>query len=474
MAPARQSTMTKKNMSIVWNETRTVARISGPLAAIYAADIAMYLTDMAIVGRLGIAELAGVALAEQVVFLVISVLGALISLTSVAIASAVGANDPTRAVHNLQQGFLIVIAVAVPATLLAWHIDHLFSWVGVDPEVVLYTGEYGRAVAWCVLPYLLFMLLRGFLAALDRSSPILATTIVAVVLNAPLSYALTFGVFGFSGLGVAGAGISTSIVTVVMVASLVISISRSPPIPGITIFSFKPKIDLSFWARIFRKGTPAATATLLEDSMFVVVGVVVGSFGSAALAAHYVVNSIVNIGNVISNGIGDATAVRVATHHGAGRLNTTRVAGYSGVGLCCIAMVVFAIGMLLAPTSLTSIFVGAEQPETAAVMLLAEQLFLIAALSLIVEGVQVVAARALRGLEDTFVPFVIALVGHWIVALPAGLFFAHFVGLGVKGMWLGLTCGLTLTAIAFLWRYNRLTTIDQQKMPQHIELRSES
>lgn len=440
-----------------WKEMRTVARISGPLAAMYAADIAMYLTDMAIVGRLGVAELAGVALAEQVVFLMISVLGTLISLTSVAIANAIGANDPARAIHSFQQGILIVVAVGLPATLLALNIHHFFVWFNVDAMVVVFTGEYGKAVAWCVLPYLIFMLLRGFLAAIDRPSPVLATTIWAVALNAPLSYVLTFGMFDIPGLGVAGAGISTSLVTILMVISLVVSIQRSPPLSGLTTFKFRLAIDLPLWSNVFRKGIPAATAALLEDSMFVAIGIVVGAFGSIALAAHYIVNSIVNIGNVISNGIGDATAIRVATHRGRGSKENTRLAGYCGVALSSIATSIFAMAMLIAPNALSSIFVGTDKPQNAEVISLASQLFLIAALSLVIEGIQVVAMRALRGLEDTFVPLIIAICGYWLVAFPLGLGFAFIGDLGVQGMWLGLTCGLASTAVAFLWRYSRLT-----------------
>lgn len=443
--------------SFVWSETRALARMSGPLAAIYAADIAMYLTDIAIVGRLGVAQLAGVALSEQVIFLMISVLGTLISLTSVAIANAVGARDPSRAVHNLQQGLLIVIVVGIPATVLAWHIDHLFSWFGVDGTVVTFAGEYGRAVAFCVLPYLIFMLFRGFLAAIDRPSPVLATTIGAVLLNAPLSYILTFGIFGWTGLGVAGAGISTAVVTVLMVVSLVVSIKNSPPVPGLNLFAFRLSIDGALWANVFKKGTPAATAALLEDSMFVAVGIVVGLFGSVALAAHYVVNSIVNIANVVSSGIGDATAIRVATYKGAHNSEATRVVGYIGVGLCSCAMIGFAIGMLILPDVLAQVFIGSEQSEAASVMIVAQQLFFVAAISLVVEGIQVVAMRALRGLEDTFVPFLFALCGYWLIAFPSGLFFSFVLGLGVKGMWIGLVCGLASTTIAFTTRYWRLT-----------------
>jgi MATE family multidrug resistance protein len=263
--------------------------------------------------------------------------------------------------------------------------------------------------------------------------------------------------FDIPGLGVAGAGISTSLVTVLMVISLIVSIQRSPPLPGVTVFKFRLAIDLPLWTNVFRKGTPAATSALLEDSMFVAIGIVVGAFGGIALAAHYIVNSIVNIGNVISNGIGDATAIRVATHRGRGSKEDTRLAGYCGVALSTIATAIFAMAMLVAPAGLSSIFVGTDQPQNAEVISLASQLFLIAALSLVVEGVQVVAMRALRGLEDTFVPLIIAICGYWLVAFPLGLGFAYIGGLGVQGMWLGLTCGLASTAVAFLWRYNRLT-----------------
>jgi multidrug resistance protein, MATE family len=449
--------MTADTSKLAWSETRAVARTSGPFVTAYATENMMYLTDMAIVGRLGVAELAGAAQAEQIVFLLISVLGTLMSFTSVAIANAIGAGDSTRAVHVLQQGLLIAVALAIPATLVAWNIGPLLASFGVDAEVVSPAGAYGRGVAWCVFPYLLFILLRAFLAAVDRPRAVFTTTVAAVVVNAALCYALTFGLFGFPGFGVAGAGMATSIVTALIVLSLAVSIHRSPPLPGLSVFRFRPAIDLSVWSNVFRKGTPASVAAILEDSLFVAAAVAVGSFGVVALAAHYVASTIVNLGILVANGIGDAAAIRVAVHRGRGSLNEMRVAGYSGVALCTFAMMMFAMAMLVAPTTLSSIFVDTDQPQSAEVVVLTAQLFLIAAVAQFVEGIQVVTMRALRGLEDTLVPLLIAVCGYWLLAFPAGLGLAYLGGLGLNGMWLGLACGLASTAIALLWRYNRLT-----------------
>lgn len=439
-------------------EGRAVLASSLPLAAAHAADIAMFLTDMAIVGRVGISELAGVAIAEQIVFLIISVLGTILSFASVLVANAIGSGDQIKSVHILQQGFYIALALSMPATLFAWNIGHILSLIGMDEGVITHATAYSRTVTWCIFPYLIFILSRSFLIAINNSNAVMKVTAFAIFFNAALSYALTFGLFGLSGFGVAGTGMATSIVAMLMAIFLGISIKVHLSSLGIHLFKQLPNVDFTIWSKVFRKGIPSAGATILEDSLFVVTAIVIGSFGVIALSAHYVVNSLVNIGNVLANGIGDATSIRVAINSGCKNLAKVRSACYSGVLFCGFITSLFAVAMLTAPRPLAQIFMDPHHSNGNEVMQLALQLFAVAALSQIFEGVQIVIMRALRGLEDTWAPFLIAICGYWAIAFPVGLILGNFSDLGVIGLWIGLTCGFASTTIALLWRFNLLTS----------------
>ena len=71
------------------------------------------------------------------------------------------------------------------------------------------------------------------------------------------------------------------------------------------------------------------------------------------------------------------------------------------------------------------------------------------------DAMQVSSGGALRGLGDVKVPAWVAFVAYWIIAIPVGWFLAFRAGMGVAGMWWGITFGLTITALALgvrVWR----------------------
>ncbi|MFM5907506.1 MAG: MATE family efflux transporter, partial [Novosphingobium sp.] len=117
---------------------------------------------------------------------------------------------------------------------------------------------------------------------------------------------------------------------------------------------------------------------------------------------------------------------------------------------------VFAIAAMLgAPRLIISAYVDPDLPQNAAVVAFALQFLVIAAAFQLADGVQTVAAGALRGLQDTKWPMIIALAGYWLV----GFVVAAWLGLGTPlagiGVWVGLMAGLVVVALLLTWRWWR-------------------
>jgi len=72
-----------------------------------------------------------------------------------------------------------------------------------------------------------------------------------------------------------------------------------------------------------------------------------------------------------------------------------------------------------------------------------------------VDGVQVTAVGALRGIKDTNAPFLIGLVGYWGIGLGSGYIFAFLLGYGAVGLWWGLALGLAVVAVCLTLRLCR-------------------
>ncbi len=93
-----------------------------------------------------------------------------------------------------------------------------------------------------------------------------------------------------------------------------------------------------------------------------------------------------------------------------------------------------------------------DDPANRGLVAIAVQLFVIAALFQIFDGVQVIAVGALRGYRDTAVPMLIAAIGYWVIGFAASWLLAFPLGLGAVGLWWGLALGLAVVAISLTLR----------------------
>jgi multidrug resistance protein, MATE family len=99
------------------------------------------------------------------------------------------------------------------------------------------------------------------------------------------------------------------------------------------------------------------------------------------------------------------------------------------------------------PEGLASLF-----SRDAPVIATAALLLPIAGVFQIFDGLQVVAAGALRGVADTRVPMVLNLIGFWFVGLPVSVVLAFHFELGPRGLWWGLALGIGVVAVLLLRR----------------------
>ena len=80
-------------------------------------------------------------------------------------------------------------------------------------------------------------------------------------------------------------------------------------------------------------------------------------------------------------------------------------------------------------------------------------LMMIAALFQLSDGTQAIGAGALRGLGDTRATLVGNVIGHYLIGFPISLALGFGAGMGAPGLWLGLSAGLTVTAIYLVAKF---------------------
>jgi len=103
------------------------------------------------------------------------------------------------------------------------------------------------------------------------------------------------------------------------------------------------------------------------------------------------------------------------------------------------------------------LFLGADSLAAAETIALAALLLLMGMSFLVADGVQTVAAGALRGLNDTRIPLLFAAISFWLIGFASCWWLAFPLGLGAVGVWIGLSLGLAVYAVLLVWRFHALT-----------------
>jgi MATE family multidrug resistance protein len=431
-------------------------KLAFPLAVTQLGQIAMMTTYLALLGRLGDQVVAAAALSHTVLFAAFTLGMGLMSAVAPLASQAFGARNPRFVRRAVRVGLWAAVLTGIPLTALQFWGEEILLLLGQSPEPAALAGRYLFGLSWCLIPAWIFMALRNFMSAVNRPEPALWITLAAIPINGVLAYALIYGAYGAPRLDVLGAGLATTLVNVFMcVVAIWIAYTRHP---------FKKYRVLGrFWrfdGQLFRQllviGLPISGSFLLEYGLFAAAALLMGSISTSAIAAHQIALQTAAVLYMVPFGISMAATVRVGQSVGRRDAEATRRAGFTAMILAVAFMVVMTVIVGLTRHSIPLLFLGdaAASGETIA---LAATLLVLGATFFITDGAQSVAAGALRGLNDTQVPLLIAAFSFWIIGFVSSYALAFSAGLGAIGVWIGLSLGTGVFAVLLLWRFHVLT-----------------
>ncbi|MBT9433112.1 hypothetical protein JZM24_15070 [Candidatus Sodalis endolongispinus] len=133
-----------------------------------------------------------------------------------------------------------------------------------------------------------------------------------------------------------------------------------------------------------------------------------------------------------------------------------RRAGNRALALGAVVMLCAAATLALFGQHILRVFIAPTDRQFAAIDALTARLFAILACHMVFDGMQTIAAGALRGLKDTRYPLVICLAGYWGIACPCALVLAFGLSWGAVGLWSGYALGLAVVAGLLLLRWRTL------------------
>ncbi len=426
-----------------------------PLIGGHIGQMAIGVTDTVMLGWYGVEALAAVTLASTY-FFVLFLLGSGFAWGVMPMVASYDAEgDEVSLRRATRMGLWLSVGFgAVVAPMFIWA-EPVLLMLGQTEQVARDGALYLGIAGWGMVPALLVMVMKSYLAALGRAQIVLWITIAAAVVNGLANYALIFGNWGAPELGVRGAAIASIATQTVSLVGVVIYALRVLPQHQIFVRLWRP--DWQMMARVFRLGLPIGVTSLSEAGLFAASAVMMGWLGTVPLAAHGIAVQMAGLTFMVHLGLSNVATIRAG--NALGRRDAPHMARGARTAFVlslCMALLTTAV-FLLWPEALISVFIQRDEPARDQIMMIGVGLLAVAALFQLVDGVQVIALGLLRGLQDTSMPMVLAGISYWLVGLPTAYLFGFVLDMGGVGVWFGLVVGLGTAAVTLAWRFWRVS-----------------
>ncbi|HEU0078028.1 MAG TPA: MATE family efflux transporter, partial [Longimicrobiaceae bacterium] len=202
----------RRRRALFARELRRLLGVAAPLVVSQLGQVGMNTADTIMVGPLGARALAAAGLGSAIHIATLMLFTGTVLGMSPLVSQAFGAGDRRRCSEVLVQGVWLSLALSVPLAWLTFLGGDIARLFGQEPGVARLAGEYMDALAWGVLPALLFLAFRQFLEGMGITTPAMVMTFVGLAVNVAGNAALIHGVDGWiPAMGVGGSGWATTL-----------------------------------------------------------------------------------------------------------------------------------------------------------------------------------------------------------------------------------------------------------------------
>jgi multidrug resistance protein, MATE family len=422
-------------------EVPGIIGLAVPIVIGLGASTLLGVTDSIMLAPLGPVPLAAVGLTMAVAIILYAAIYGMLQTISIRIGAAFGAGEARRIPLILRNGLALGALVGAGGAAAMGLVWFALPYADQPPEVLAVMGGYWVSICLLMIPFSVLLVFKAAFEAIGR--PWLGTGLafVGVVVNVPLNYALIWGIGPLPTLGLTGAGIASLVAESIALATAWTLWVRARSLRRLRL---RRPIKAEEMLSVAREGAPLGLLYVAETGAMAVATVLIGTFGTLALAANQVALSVGGLLYMVPLGIAGAVSIRVAQGTGSG--GNLRAVAFAGLGLAVVWLSLSALLLGFGGEMLARAITG-----DAAVVALATSYFVIFALMQVADGVQSTMLGALRGMSDTGYPARVSMLAYWGIALPLGWVLSGW--LGPQGIWAGFFVALLLAGAALTRRF---------------------
>jgi MATE family multidrug resistance protein len=435
----------------VWQQVPSIVGLAAPIVMGLAASTLIGVTDSIMLAPLGPVPVAAVGLTGAVAMLFFAAIYGLISALSVRIGAAWGAGERRRISLILRAGLALGLLIGVGAALVMAALWPLLPLLGQPEEVIAAMSAYWFFICAFLVPFSVLTAFKSAFEAVERPWLGAVFAFLAVAINVPLNFALIWGIGPFPQLGLSGAGVASLLAEALALGAAVLWWLYAPSMRRLRLRRSVARREIGL---TLREGAPLGAMYVLETASVSVATLMIGGFGTVALAANQVAQSICGLLYMLPLGVAGAVAIRVAQERGAGNADALRPIALAAASVAMVWLTAAALLLAFRGEAIAQLVI-----EDAEVVAVAAAIFLVFAPMQICDAVQSSMLGALRGLSDTAWPATVSAIAYWPVALPLGWALAHWAGMGPAGIWAGFIVALVGAGIALVFRFWLMTAL---------------
>jgi multidrug resistance protein, MATE family len=438
-------------------DMRATLLLAAPIMVAQLGNVLMGVTDSVMIRRLGVVAIDAAGFGNNIFFLV-AVLGiGTLSVIAPQVAAAKGMNDTDTCARLLQTGIRLGLVIGIMLAGAVFGIVFFLDFFHQPPDVTLRAREFLSIVGISIIPMMIFLALKYFADGLAFTRVDMFITLGALALNLLLNWLLINGKWGLPALGLNGSACATLISRLCMMGAILVYIFYMGPFQEYRK-ALKMNYLQPFFLKIIRQGFPAGLQYFFEAGAFAMAAIMTGWINKYQQAAHLIAISPASVTYMAMAGIGAASAIRVGRARGENSRSGILRAGTVSLLLVVAFMAMACVIFVFFPQPIIQLYLDVENPTDAPrVVPIAITLLVIAGFFQLSDGVQVVGLSNLRGIEDVKVPTYLTFFAYWGVGLPVGYVLAFPLQMQATGLWIGLTAGLTTSAILLTTRFYTLS-----------------
>ena len=425
---------------------KDIVRLMVPLVIEQVLAVAIGMADTMMVSSCGEAAVSGVSLVDSINVLLINIFSALATGGSIICAQYIGRDDHANANASAKQ--LIVATFLISAAIM------IICLFGNAPILsVVFPNTEKSVMNNCITYFFWSAISYPFLGVYNAGAALFRsmgnsriTMIISLAMNLLNICGNAILIFG-CGMGVAGAAIAT-LASRIFGAVIILYLLRWRS-HGITLDSLLHwRLDFKMIRTILKIGIPNG----LENGMFqigkILVQGLVASFGTVAIAANAVGNSIASMATIPGAAVGLGMITIVGQCIGAKRYDEAKRYMFRLTGLAYVLMIFVNIILFLLLNPLIGLFnLSAETASITSVLLIYHGI-----MSSILWPMAFTLPNGLRAANDVKYTMLVSVISMWACRIGLSYILASFLNLGVLGVWIAMTIDWAVRIIFFLGR----------------------